>query len=387
MAHPSTGSKAVPAVHAKLFNVPGTPVFVGERRQDQARVDLFVYDSNSVREVTAATPEDWREAHRQGQGVLWVNVDAVHDIGLIEALGAEFGLHPLTLEDIVNTSHRPKWEEFPSYGFLAMKMAHRPTAGQNVAVEHVTLILGDGFVLSFLEDAGDVFESVRQRLRRGSGRVRRMGADYLAFCLVDAVIDHYFLAVESIGDWVEHFENRLLANALQVELGEIYHFKRDLLDLRRAVWPLREVLSAIIRSESPLLLPENQAFWRDLYDHAVQVMDMVDNARESMASMHDTYLSSLSNRMNEVMKVLTIISTIFIPLTFIAGIYGMNFKNMLELECRMATSSSSRSWSRSRWHSWSISAGSAGSEAAERPGCFSGSSAADVPGHLPRFMS
>lgn len=314
-----------------LFSTPGTPVFVGERRREQVQLDLFLYDAEMVSEISTATLQDCRDAHAQ-QGVLWINVSGVHDVDLLQELGQEFGLHPLTLEDITNTSHRPKWEEFPAYGFLAMKMVHRQEKGLGVAVEHVTLILGESFVLSFLEDAGDVFESVRQRIRRGAGRVRQLGADYLAFCLVDATVDHYFLAIESIGDWVEHFEDRLLANAMQVELAEIYRFKRELIEVRRAVWPLREVLSAITHSESPLLQKQNLAFWRDVYDHTVQVMDMVDNARESLASMHDTYLSSLSNRMNEVMKVLTIISTIFIPLTFIAGIYGMNFKNMPELE-------------------------------------------------------
>jgi magnesium transporter len=321
----------VPLPREKFFNTPGTPVFVGERRREHAQVDVFLYDLDTCAEITAAAPEDWRQAHRR-PGVLWINVSAVHDISLLESLGRDFDLHPLTLEDIANTGHRPKWEEFPSYVFMTMKMVLRRADGSGVSVEHVSLVLGDGFVLSFLEDAGDVFESVRQRIRRGAGRVRSKGADYLAFCLVDATIDNYFLAVESIGDWVEHFEDRLLSNAMQVELAEIYCFKRDLLDVRRAVWPMREVLSAISRSESSLLLRENQVFWRDLYDHVVQVMDMVENARESMASMHDTYLSSLSNRMNEVMKVLTIISTIFIPLTFIAGVYGMNFKNMPELE-------------------------------------------------------
>lgn len=319
-------------VREKLFTVPGTPVFVGERRREQAQVDLFLYDADSISEIKAATDKEWREAHRRGRGVLWINVNAVHDVGLIEALAQEFALHPLTLEDIVNTAHRPKWEEFPAYGFLALKMVYRKAGGRGVAVEHVTLILGDRFVLSFLEDAGDVFESVRERLRRSAGRVRRMGADYLAFCLVDATIDHYFLAIESIGEWVEHFEDRLLSGATQVEISGLYRFKRELLAIRRAVWPLREVISAINRSESPLLQRQNQVYWRDLYDHTVQVMDMVESARESLASMHDTYLSSLSNRMNEVMKVLAIISTIFIPLTFIAGIYGMNFKNMPELE-------------------------------------------------------
>ena len=322
-----------PIPQETLFGIPGTPVFVGERRTEQARLDLFVYDAEQVSEITSATVQDCREA-RSRRGVLWINVSAVHDIDLLQALGQEFDLHPLTLEDIANTSHRPKWEEFPSYGFLAMKMVFRRESGRGVDVEHVSVILGDGFVLSFLEDAGDVFESVRQRIRRGAGRVRRLGADYLAFCLTDAVVDHYFLAIESIGEWVEHFEDRLLSNSMQVEIGGLYKFKRELLEVRRAVWPLREVISAINRSESPLLLKPNQVFWRDLYDHTVQVMDMVENARESLASIHDTYLSSLSNRMNEVMKMLTIISTIFIPLTFIAGIYGMNFKHMPELEWR-----------------------------------------------------
>jgi magnesium transporter len=315
----------------KLFTAPGTPVFVGQRRSEQARLDLFLYDAETVAEISPATLEDCRGA-RSRPGLLWINVSAVHDMALLQALGEEFALHPLTLEDIANTSHRPKWEEFPDYGFLAMKMVHRQGHGRGVTVEHVSVILGDGFVLSFLEDSGDVFEAVRQRIRRGAGRIRALGADYLAFSLMDAVVDHYFLAIESIGEWVQHFEDRLLSNAMQPEIGGLYRFKRELLEVRRAVWPLREVISAINRSESPLLKKENRVFWRDLYDHAVQVMDMVENARESLASMHDTYLSSLSNRMNEVMKILTIISTIFIPLTFIAGIYGMNFKNMPELE-------------------------------------------------------
>jgi len=189
-------------------------------------------------------------------------------------------------------------------------------------------------VISFLEDEGDVFESVRQRLRRGAGRVRRKEADYLAFCLMDAVVDHYFLTVERIGDLVEQFDEDLLSNVRQEDIPQLHRFKRNLLNLRRSIWPLREVLSSISRSESPLLQKENQLFWRDLYDHSVQVIDMVETARDTLASMHDTYLSSLSNRMNEVMKILTIISTIFIPLTFIAGVYGMNFKNMPELEWR-----------------------------------------------------
>jgi len=326
-------SATAPMRRETLLRAPGTPVFVGERRLEQALVDLFLYDAESVSEITQATPEDWCAAHRH-PGVLWINVSAVHDLELLAALGQEFGLHALTVEDISNTSHRPKWEEFHAYSFLAMKMVHRQAGDQGLQVEHVSVVLGDGFVLSFLEDAGDVFDGVRHRIRRGAGRVRQLGADYLAFCLLDAVVDHYFLAIEAIDDRLELFEDRLLTNVQQVQLGELYRFKRELLELRRAVWPLREVLSAINRSDSPLLCKQNKMFWRDLYDHGMQVMDVLEHARETLASMHDTTLSSLSNRMNEVMKVLAIISTIFIPLTFIAGIYGMNFKHMPELEAR-----------------------------------------------------
>ena len=316
----------------KYFQTPGTPVFVGEKRHTESWLDLFVYNITEVREINRATLDDCRSAYARtpgSAGVLWINVSAIHDVTLIEALGQEFNLHPLTMEDITNTNHRPKWEEFPAYAFLALKMLSCDRDG--LRIEHISLILGDHFVLSFLEDSGDVFDSVRDRLRRAAGRVRSLGGDYLAFCLVDAVIDHYFLALESISDRVEQFENRLLSDAQRVGLGELYGLRRELMGVRHAVWPLREALSAINRTEMPLLEHRNLVFWRDLYDHTVQAIDRVESARETLASLHDIYLSYLSNRMNEVMKVLTIISTIFIPLTFIAGIYGMNFDNMPEL--------------------------------------------------------
>ena len=315
------------------FLAPGTAVFIGERKLNEAEIHLFVYDANTVEEAHRVSQAEWRQA-RDGPGVTWINVSGVHDVELIERLGQDFGLHPLTTEDIVNTSQRPKWEEFPDYAFIALKMIECTAGNSHVKVEHVSLILGRNYVISFLEDEGDVFESIRQRLRRGAGRIRSKQAEYLIFCLMDAVIDHYFLTVEHIGDLVEQLDEDLLSNARHEDIPQLHRFKRNLLTLRRAIWPLREVLSSISRSESPLLQPENKMFWRDLYDHSVQVIDMVETARDTLASMHDTYLSSLSNRMNEVMKILTIISTIFIPLTFIAGVYGMNFKNMPELEWR-----------------------------------------------------
>jgi|688.fasta_scaffold105131_3 magnesium transporter len=323
-----------PSARATTFLAPGTPVFVGERKRETASLHLIDFDTDSLHEVEDASLSQCLH-HLASPAVTWVNVSGVHDVQLIEALGEAFGLHPMTREDIANTSQRPKWDEFPAYGFTAMKMLEVDETAQQVKIEHVSLILGDSWVLSFLEDEGDVFESVRGRIRSASGRVRGHGADFLAFCLIDAVVDHYFLAVERIGDRIELFDDHVLNNTDQVEIQEIHRFKRGLLALRRAVWPMREVVGAIAKSESDLIRADSRVFWRDLYDHTVQVIDMVETSRDTLASLHDTYLSSLSNRMNEVMKTLTIISTIFIPLTFIAGVYGMNFQYMPELTWRM----------------------------------------------------
>ncbi|MFN9871566.1 MAG: magnesium/cobalt transporter CorA [Cyanobacteriota bacterium] len=323
-----------PSARAATFLAPGTPVFVGERKRETASLHLIDFDTDSLHEVEDASLSQCLH-HLPSPTVTWVNVSGVHDVQLIEALGEAFGLHPMTREDIANTSQRPKWDEFPAYGFTAMKMLEVDETAQQVKIEHVSLILGESWVLSFLEDEGDVFESVRGRIRSASGRVRGHGADFLAFCLIDAVVDHYFLAVERIGDRIELFDDHVLNDTDQVEIQEIHRFKRGLLALRRAVWPMREVVGAIAKSESDLIRADSRVFWRDLYDHTVQVIDMVETSRDTLASLHDTYLSSLSNRMNEVMKTLTIISTIFIPLTFIAGVYGMNFQYMPELTWRM----------------------------------------------------
>jgi magnesium transporter len=271
----------------------------------------------------------------QASSVTWLNINGIHDVQLIEDLGACFGLHPMTLEDIVNTTQRPKFEEFPDYLFATLKMLAFNPVSSRIEIEHVSLILGRNFVISFLEDEGDVFDAVRQRIRTCTGRVRRHKADYLAYALMDAVVDHYFLAIEQLGDRIEEFDDRILEDPRPGDMKEIHRLKRDVLGLRKAVWPFREEISAIEKSDSPLLRSETKVFWRDLYDHTIQIIDMVETYRDILGGMHDTYLSSLSNRMNEVMKVLTIISTIFIPLTFIVGVYGMNFEHMPELRWRL----------------------------------------------------
>jgi len=321
------------------FQQPGTPVFIGDRRLENAILDIIVYNSDSGEETRGVPLQECLpslDLAHDGVSVTWVNVNGIHDVGLIEALGDHFGLHAMTIEDIVNTAQRPKWEVFSNYGMLALKMLDMDANKERVRIEHVSLILGPSWVISFLEDEGDVFESVRQAIRTNAGRIRRMGADYLIFCLVDAVVDHYFLVVENIGDKVDILDERLLVDPRQDDIRVLHRFKRDLLSLRRAVWPMREVLSAVSKEESPLLRKETKVFWRDLYDHCIQVIDIVETARDTLASMHDTYLSSISNRMNEVMKVLTIFSTIFMPITFIAGVYGMNFQYMPELAWKPA---------------------------------------------------
>jgi magnesium transporter len=317
----------------KAGTAPGTMVFVGEQRLLNVRIDVINYGPDHCSELSNVSEQKCVD-FAMGEGITWMNVNGVHDITLIEKLGASFGLHPLTLEDIVNTTQRPKVEDFPRYIFMVLKMIEFNDITRLIEIEHVSVILGEHFVISFLEDDGDVFDAVRDRIRSAGGRIRQMKADYLAYSLMDAVVDHYYLAIERMGDLIEEVDDRLLENPDPQDMKEIHGLKRGVLSLRKAVWPIREEVGSIVKSESTLLNLESRIYWRDLYDHCIQIIDLVETLRDILGGMHDTYLSSLSHRMNEVMKVLTIISTIFIPLTFIAGVYGMNFKVMPELEWR-----------------------------------------------------
>lgn len=312
---------------------PGTMVFIGEQRQEQARIDLIHYSGAGVNELGNATVQQCGESANM-PGITWMNVSGVHDLGLIEALGSRFGLHPMTLEDIVNTTQRPKIEEFPRHLFIVFKMMTWNEAAGDLLIEHVSLILGENYVLSFLEDAGDVFDTVRSRIQASADRIRSLGADYLAYSLMDAVVDQYFLIVERIGDRIEDIDEHILTEPSTENIKDIHRFKRDILKLRKAVWPFREGVGRIAKSGSSLVHEETAIFWRDLHDHTIQIIDMAETCRDILGGLHDTYLSSISNRMNEIMKMLTIISTIFIPLTFIVGVYGMNFEDMPELRWR-----------------------------------------------------
>ncbi len=310
---------------------PGSLIHVGEVKAERIKITVIDYDEQNFQETETETVEECF-AFRDKDTVSWINVDGVHDGEAIGKLGSCFGVHPLILEDIMSTGQRPKIEDMGSYIYIVVRMLSFQGKKREVQSEQVSLILGPNFVISFQESVGDVFDPVRDRIRSGKGRLRKMGPDYLAYALIDAVVDNYFFVLEKLGEKVEEVEEELVNDPSRKTLQEIHVLKREMIYLRKSVWPLREVISGLTRTESKLVSESTGIFLRDVYDHTVQVIDTVETFRDMLSGMLDIYLSSISNRMNEVMKVLTIIATIFIPLTFIAGIYGMNFKFMPELE-------------------------------------------------------
>lgn len=317
---------------AKVGLHPGSLVHLGKRRVDEARIRLVEYDERDLTETDLPTDAEWA-GYDNPQPVSWINVDGLHDLDCIQRIGDAFGIHALTLEDVLNTGHRAKLEEFDSYIFAVLKMIRWDDAAREVRTEQLSLILGRGYLLTFQEQPGDVFEPVRGRIRLSRGQIRKLGPDYLAFALMDAVVDNYMVVLERLGEELEAIEEALEDGQPQPELlRRIHNLKREMMFVRRAVWPVRECLSNLSRDESPLVSTGTQVFFRDLQDHTMQVVETLEIMRDMANGLQDLYLSMVSNRMNEVMKVLTIIATIFIPMTFFAGIYGMNFENMPELK-------------------------------------------------------
>lgn len=312
---------------------PGTLVHIGEKKAEQVKISIIGYDETQFQEKEAKTVEECFP-FKDKPTVTWINIDGLHDVEVIEKIGKHFGFHPLLLEDILNTEQRPKMEDFEDHLFVVLKMLYYDQEEREIEAEQVSLILGSNFVISFQEREGDVFKVIRDRIRNGKGRIRKAGADYLAYALVDAIVDHYFIILEKLGEKIESIEEELVTNPTPETLQTIHHLKREMIFLRKSVWPLREVINVLERGESALIQESTGIYLRDLYDHTIQVIDSIETFRDMVAGMLDIYLSSISNKMNEVMKVLTIIATIFVPLTFIAGIYGMNFEYMPELRWR-----------------------------------------------------
>lgn len=313
---------------------PGTPVSNNEGRTEKVRITVIDYDDKQFHESEVTSVEECFP-FRDKETVTWINVDGIHDVSIVEKLCAHYGIHPLVTEDIVDTKQRPKMEDFDDYIYIVLKMLTFDGENDTVASEQVSIILGKGTIITFQERiGGDVFELIRSRIRNNKGRMRKLKADYLAYSLIDAIVDNYFIILENIGGMISFLEEEMMADPSPEMMHFIHELKRDVLFVRKSVWPLREVVSSFQKSESSLVHQTTWVYLRDVYDHTIQVMDAVEIFRDMLTGLVDIYLSSLSNKVNEVMKFLTIIATIFIPLTFVAGVYGMNFKHMPELETR-----------------------------------------------------
>jgi magnesium transporter len=312
---------------------PGTLLHIGERRLETSRLELFSYTPEHLEQRVDLSVEACLQAIR-GPGQHWVNLIGIHDITLIEQLGNAAGLDALALEDLLNTGHRPKVEGFEETLLVILKMLALDPASGRLISEEVSISLGRNLVISFQERPWDLFDGVRERLQTTRGRMRHRGSDYLAYALIDAVVDGYFVVLEQLSDQLTDLELALSNHPHRDTLQHIYQFKHDLIALRKAAWPLREVVAALERDEAELFDARTAPFLRDLYDHVVQTIETVETLRESASGLLDLYLSSVSQRTNEVMKVLTVMATIFIPLTFLVGVYGMNFHYMPELHWR-----------------------------------------------------
>lgn len=308
----------------KVGKPSGSLIHVGERKAQDMRITLMDYDEKKYTDKEIKDIGVLQEL-KKSPTVSWINVEAIHEVDKIEKIGEIFELHPLLLEDVLNTEQRPKFEDFDDHIFIVFKMIYYDKKEGRVDAEQVSMVLGENYLISFQERKGDVFDQIRDRIRTAKGRVRKRGADYLAYILLDAVVDSYYSVLEKIGEEVEDIEEGLIDEPEEEILYKIHSLKRDMIYLRKSVWPLRDVVNSLTRGDTQLIKESSDIFFRDVYDHTIQVIDTIETFRDMLSGMIDLYMSSISNRMNEVMKVLTIIATIFIPLTFIAGIYGMNF--------------------------------------------------------------
>ncbi|WP_027395109.1 magnesium/cobalt transporter CorA [Aquimarina latercula] len=310
---------------------PGTIVYTGDKTSGDLFIEVFDYDKDSFEEKELDRIED-AFTYSHSEPVTWVNVSGLNHIEAIAKIGQHYKLHPLILEDIANTQQRPKIDEYDSYLFVVVKMLYFDK-NEKLSIEHISFVLGKNYVISFQEADGDVFDGIRNRIRTGKGKVRTTGADYLLYALMDAIVDNYFNLIEVMGDKIEKLEDDLFeAKSNDNITYEIQSLKKEILRIRRAVFPLREVVNRIEKSDHILIEEKTQFYLRDLYDHIIQVSENIEIYRDMIWGLMDMYMTTISNKMNEVMKVLTIIASIFIPLTFLAGIYGMNFENIPELK-------------------------------------------------------
>ena len=318
--------RATPKAAQNVFTPPGTISYVGEERSGAVETETIIYNEHDYEKL-----EKIQQGNLSSDHIYWFNIDGVHDTDLLEKVGDRFDLHLLLLEDIANTTQRPKTEFYGNYLYQCIKMISYDRETQELRSEQVSIILTDNAVITFQEKTGDVFENVRERLENSRGRIRKVKQDYLFYALIDSIIDHYFIVMEQIGDYLDELEDEIFNDPKKDSLNQAQHNKRLLLDLRRAIYPLRESISRLLKEDSNLIETKTHAFLQDAYDHCIQIIETLETFREINAGLRDMYLSSVSHKMNQVMQVLTVVSTMFIPMTFVAGIYGMNFQHIPEL--------------------------------------------------------
>ena len=311
---------------------PGTLVHIGHKKIDQVFITVIEYDEEQFQQREIKQVEECFPL-KDKPTITWINISGIHELDVIEKTGVQFGLHPLTLEDIVNTEQRPKIEDYKDYIFIVLKALHYD-ADQGLKIEQISIIIGVNYVITIQENRKDVFRPVRERIKNSTGRIRKVGADYLVYALIDAIVDNYFLVLEQLEGKIEFLEEELITNPTKTTLHLIHQLKREMLFMRKSLWPSREVINILQRGELPFINETTVVHLKDVYDHTIQVVEIIETLRDILSETLDIYLSSISNRINDVMKILTIITTIFIPLSFVAGIYGMNFKYMPELEWR-----------------------------------------------------
>ena len=309
---------------------PGSLVHIGNKYAEKSKITLVRYNETFFEEKEISTLKDFH-IEKDKKELTWLNIDGLQDIKLFEDIGKIFDLHPLVLEDILNTDQRPKTEDYGAYIYLVLKNFYGQES-ENLLSDQVSIILGKDFILSFQEKDSGLFESIKDKISKNKGRIRKEGADYLAHAIIDNIVDNYFIVLENLEEKIEYLEDDLVKKTTPSTLEAIHVLKRELILLRKSLWPLREAISSLERSESPLINKSTVVYFKDIYDHTIAIIDTVETFRDMLSGMLDIYLSTISNKLNEVMKVLTIIATIFMPLTFIAGVYGMNFKYMPELE-------------------------------------------------------
>lgn len=312
---------------------PGTLIHVGEKKEEKVKITLFEYNAEILIFKETENVDEILTPNKANT-IQWINIDGLHNVEIIKKIGEHYNLHPLLLEDILHTDQRPKIEDYDSYIYIVLIMIDYNEKSEEIISEQISIILGPNFVISFQESIGDVFNPIRERIKNHKGRIRITKSDYLAYTLIDAIIDQYFIILEKIGEQLALLEEELVLYKEPTTLQKIHELKREIIFLRKAIWPVREVINILQRGLSQLINPTTFIYLRDVYDHTIQIIETIEAYRDIVSGMIDIYLSSMSNKMNQIMKVLTIIATIFIPLTFITSIYGMNFKYMPELEWR-----------------------------------------------------